>query len=76
MKRIRYLLESQQITQKELARRMGKRESEVSKWLSGKHNLTLRSLAKLEAALGADIISVPENAENNSEGIKEGMGGG
>jgi transcriptional regulator with XRE-family HTH domain len=51
-KRVRAIAESKQLTQKELAKRMGKQESEVSKWVSGEHNFTLRSLAKLEAALG------------------------
>jgi len=47
-------------TQKELARKMGKTESEVSKWLSGLHNLTLKSIVKLETILDADLLKVPE----------------
>jgi len=39
-----------------LAREVGKKPPEVSKWLSGMHNLTLRSLVKLELALGIDLI--------------------
>jgi len=49
-------------TQKELAGRLGKSESEVSKLLSGLHNLTLKSIAKLEAELGSDIIVTPLEA--------------
>jgi transcriptional regulator with XRE-family HTH domain len=46
-------------TQKQLAQRLGKNESEVSKLLSGLHNLTLKSIARLEAVLGTDIIVTP-----------------
>lgn len=49
-------------TQKELAQQLGKSESEVSKLLSGLHNLTLKSIAKLEAQLGSDIIVTPLEA--------------
>ncbi len=49
-------------TQKELAKKLGKTESEVSRLLSGLHNLTLKSLAKLEAELGSDIIITPLEA--------------
>jgi transcriptional regulator with XRE-family HTH domain len=49
-------------TQKELAQKLGKTESEVSRLLSGLHNLTLKSIAKLEAELGSDIIITPLEA--------------
>lgn len=49
-------------TQKQLAQRLGKNESEVSKLLSGLHNPTLKSIAKLEAELGTDIIVTPLEA--------------
>ncbi|KQM36466.1 helix-turn-helix domain-containing protein [Chryseobacterium sp. Leaf201] len=57
--RINQILKEKNISQKELAESMGKNPSEVSKWLSGNHNLTLRSLAKLEAELGEVIIEIP-----------------
>ncbi len=43
-------------TQKKLAEILNKEESEISKWLSGLHNLTIDSIAKLTAALDHDII--------------------
>ena len=46
--------------QKDLAERMGKSEAEVSKLLAGMHNFTLRSIAKLEAALGSAVICTPK----------------
>lgn len=49
-------------TQKELAVRLGKNESEISKMLSGLHNLTLKSIAKLEAILESEVIVTPTEA--------------
>jgi transcriptional regulator with XRE-family HTH domain len=56
------LLKEKKWSQKELAIRLGKSESEVSKLLSGLHNLTLKSISKLEAELGSDIIITPLEA--------------
>lgn len=49
-------------SQKELAEAMGKTPAEVSRWLSGQHNLTLKTIAKLETVLKADIILTPRQA--------------
>jgi transcriptional regulator with XRE-family HTH domain len=56
------LLKEKNWSQKDLAIRLGKSESEVSKLLSGLHNLTLTSISKLEAELGSDIIVTPLEA--------------
>ena len=53
------LMEERGMKQKELAAKMGKSEAEISKMLAGMHNLTLRSIAKLEAAFGETIICTP-----------------
>jgi transcriptional regulator with XRE-family HTH domain len=45
-------------SQVDLAKAMGKKEAEISKWLSGAHNFTIATIAKIEAALGEDIIAV------------------
>ncbi len=54
--RINELLSAKGYTQKDLADKMNKKPSEINKWLKGTHNLTLRTLAKLEAELGEPII--------------------
>jgi transcriptional regulator with XRE-family HTH domain len=54
--RINQILQSKGYTQKDLADRLNKKPSEVNKWLKRPHNLTLRTLAKLEAELGEPII--------------------
>jgi transcriptional regulator with XRE-family HTH domain len=58
--RIYEILESKGMTQKELAQRLGKTETEVSRWLSGTHNMTLSTVCKISAALGKEIVTVPK----------------
>lgn len=58
MERVRTALAELNWSQAELARRMGKSAPEISKWLSGKHNISLRTLAKLEAVLGLEMVQV------------------
>jgi len=62
--RINQLLRENDITKKELADRMDKKPSEISKWLNGEHNFTLRSLAKLSAELGEPLMEVPKRKSN------------
>lgn len=61
--RIAEILQERGWSQKDLAEKMGKKPSEISKWLSGEHNLTLRSLAKLEIELGEDLIQIPRSVK-------------
>lgn len=53
------IMEQKGLKQKDLAAKMGKTEAEISKLLSGMHNYTLRSIAKVEAALEVTIIYTP-----------------
>ena len=46
------------MTQRALAEKLGKKESEVSKWLTGRHNFTTKTLAHISLALGEDVITV------------------
>jgi len=68
--RIQEILKTKGITQRKLAELLGKKESEVSKWLSGTHNFTLKTLMKLEVILQADIISVAKDQKVNSASPK------
>lgn len=56
--RIHEILAKQGKEQKELARALGKKESEISKWMSGTHNFTIKTLAKIEDVLDEPIIQV------------------
>lgn len=57
--RINQILRENDTTKKELAAKLDKKPSEISKWLNGEHNFTLRSLAKLSAELGEPLLEVP-----------------
>lgn len=52
------ILREQNISQKQLAKKMGKSEAEVSRWLGGTHNFTLRTIAKISNALGVKLLSI------------------
>lgn len=56
--RIHAILESKGLTQKDLAEMLGKKESQVSKWMTGTHNFTIKTLALLEVKLGASIFQI------------------
>jgi len=62
---IHAILEKQGKTQKDLALLLGKNESEVSKWLTGRHNFTLKSLSKIEAVLNEKIVTTPLQSQMN-----------
>lgn len=51
-------LQEKGMSQKDFARQLGKRESEISKWLTGRHNFTLQTLALISTELGVNLISV------------------
>ena len=57
-------------TQKDFAKALGKTESEVSKWLGGMHNLTLKSIAKMAAVLEKDILITPCEAKARYQSVK------
>ena len=59
--RIIHILRSQGKTRRDLARQLGKSESEITRWLSGFHNLELKTIYKIEKALGEQIILVCPN---------------
>ena len=52
------LLKAKGMSQKEFAHLMSKTEPEVSRWLGGTHNFTLRTLAKISVVLGEDVIRI------------------
>ena len=57
--RIDAILKKKGLSQKELAAKMGKRESEISRWLTGRHNFTTNTLADISLALGEPVVCVP-----------------
>ena len=55
LSKIRQILEQRGLTQRDFAALLGKKESEVSRWLSGKFNISRQSQEKIEAALGEPV---------------------
>ena len=58
--RIDTLLKEKGMTQRELAEALGKNEAEVSRWMRGTHNFTIRTLAKISNVLGVPIVSISQ----------------
>lgn len=56
------ILDNKGWTQKDLASGLNKSESEISKWLSGTHNLTLQTICKIESILKEEVFFVCNNA--------------
>ncbi len=57
------LLEKRGMKQKDLATSLGKKEAEVSRWLTGFHNFTIKSITKIEVALGEQIFYTAQESE-------------
>jgi len=53
------ILKAKGITQKQLAKKIGMKESQLSKILAGNANCTLKTITKIEHALEEDIITIP-----------------
>lgn len=56
--RIDELMRERGLTKKQFADQIGKRPSEITRWLSGQHNFTVSTLAMLSAFFGKSIIRV------------------
>lgn len=56
--RINDLITQRGLSKIEFAQALGKRPSEVTKWLSGQHNFTIRTLSALSAFFGESLIRV------------------
>ncbi len=63
---IEVLLEKKGWSQKDLAKAMKKTEAEISRMLNTPQNLTLKTLARIEAALGEEVIIVPKRPQYSS----------
>ena len=54
--RIDALMKKYGYTKLQLAQKLGKRPSEITKWLSGQHNFTLRTIVQLSAFFGEPLV--------------------
>lgn len=62
--RINEILKQQNLTQRDLALKLGKSETEISKWMRGTHNFTIRTIARIETALGEPILGLSQQKKN------------
>jgi transcriptional regulator with XRE-family HTH domain len=62
--RINSILESKGLKAVDLAKRLDKSQSEVSKWLTGMHTFTTKTLAKISIALEEEIIFTEPKTNN------------
>ncbi|MFC3199592.1 helix-turn-helix domain-containing protein [Parapedobacter deserti] len=56
--RIADILAQKNMKPADLAKKLGKQRSEISKWLSGTHSFSTKTITYIECALGEDIIFV------------------
>lgn len=56
--RIDFLMNERGLSKKQFADALGRRPSEITKWLSGQHNFTIATLGMLSAFFGQPIITV------------------
>ena len=68
--RIDEILKRKKMTQRDLAREMGRSEAVISRWTNGFPNLTLRSIAEISAVLGEPLIEVTTERESCNKYIR------
>ncbi|HBC21764.1 MAG TPA: XRE family transcriptional regulator [Porphyromonadaceae bacterium] len=56
--RIDGLMRKRGLTKKQFADQIGRRPSEITRWLSGEHNFTIATLAMISEFFGEPIIQV------------------
>lgn len=62
--RIFNAMKAKNISKLELARKMGKQASVITKWLSGTHNFTADTLFEIGDLLGIQLINTSNEAKN------------
>lgn len=57
------ILQKRGLKPADLARLLNKKPSEISKWLTGAHTFTTKTITKIETVLGEDIIHIEPQKE-------------
>ena len=60
--RMDQIMKNKGISKKQLSELTQRRQSEVTKWLSGSHNFTCKTIALISMALGEELVSVTKVA--------------
>jgi len=61
--KIHNMLQERGLKSSDLSRMLNKQPSEISKWLTGTHTFTTKTITKIETVLGEDIIHVEAQKE-------------
>lgn len=61
--KIHEILKNRGLKPADLARLLDKKPSEISKWLTGTHTFTTKTITKIETVLGEDIIHIEAQKE-------------
>ena len=61
--KIHDMLKERGLKPADLARMLDKKPSEISKWLTGSHTFTTKTITKIETVLGDDIIHIEPQKE-------------
>ncbi|NDP21851.1 MAG: helix-turn-helix transcriptional regulator [Paludibacter sp.] len=77
--KIHEMLKERGLKPADLARLLDKKPSEISKWLTGNHTFTTKTITKIETVLGDDIIHIEPQKEfvylkvyvNQDDGLEE-----
>lgn len=64
--RIGDILQRKGWSQADFAKAAGKKEAEISKWMSGQQNFTIRTIAFIETVLGEEILQVKQYRKSTS----------
>ncbi len=64
--RIFDLLEERNLSQREFAKLLGKNEAEISRWMQGTHNFTLKTIRLIENRLCAPVLKVVKHKKTFS----------
>lgn len=56
--KIDQLMRERGLSKKQLAEALGRRPSEITKWLSGQHNFTIATIAEISAFFGQSILKI------------------
>jgi transcriptional regulator with XRE-family HTH domain len=65
--RVDFLMRKNNISQSDLARGLNKDHAQISRWMSGRHNFSLRTLAELEIFFKEEILVSPTATEEVAE---------
>lgn len=62
--KIKSILDEKKLKPVDLAKLMNKQKSEISKWLSGQHTFSMRTISDIENVLDTDIVHIEPKVNN------------